>query len=81
MLVNGERDHVEGLREQIADVLAPIGLNLSEEKTRIVHMGEGLDFLGFHIQWRRKQGASKWHVYTFIADRPRCGPWRRRFVP
>ncbi len=70
VLVNGERDHVEGLREQIADVLAPIGLNLSEEKTRIVHMGEGFDFLGFHIQWRRKQGTSKWHVYTFIADRP-----------
>jgi RNA-directed DNA polymerase len=70
VLVNGERDHVEGLREQIADVLAPIGLNLSEEKTRIVHMGEGFDFLGLHIQWRRKQGTSKWHVYTFIAGRP-----------
>ena len=29
-----------------------------------------LDFLGFRIQWRRKQGTSKWYVYTFIADRP-----------
>ena len=34
------------------------------------HMSEGLDFLGFHIQWRRKRGTSKWYVYTFIADRP-----------
>ena len=39
-------------------------------KTRIVHMSEGFDFLGFHIQWRRKRGTNKWYVYTFIADRP-----------
>jgi RNA-directed DNA polymerase len=25
---------------------------------------------GFHIQWRRKRGTNRWHVYTFIADRP-----------
>jgi RNA-directed DNA polymerase len=33
-------------------------------------MREGFDFLGFHIQWKRKRGTNKWHVYTFIADRP-----------
>ena len=33
-------------------------------------MSEGFDFLGFHIQWRRKYGSDKWYVYTFIADRP-----------
>jgi RNA-directed DNA polymerase len=33
-------------------------------------MSEGFDFLGFHIQWRRKTGTSQWYVYTFIADRP-----------
>ncbi len=70
VLVHGQRDHVEDLREQIANVLAPMGLNLSQEKTRIAHMSEGFDFLGFRIQWRRKQGSSKWYVYTFIADRP-----------
>jgi RNA-directed DNA polymerase len=70
VLVNGDRGHVQRLREQIADVLEPMGLNLSETKTQIVHMGEGFDFLGFRIQWRRKQGSSKWYVYTFIADRP-----------
>ena len=60
----------ETLREQIADVLTPLGLRLSPAKTRIVHMSEGLDFLGFRIQWRRKRGTGKWYVYTFIADRP-----------
>lgn len=29
-----------------------------------------MDFLGFHIQWRRKRGTTKSYVYTFVADRP-----------
>ncbi|WAP61019.1 group II intron maturase-specific domain-containing protein [Streptomyces sp. S465] len=33
-------------------------------------MSDGFDFLGFRIQWKRKGGTTKWHVYTFIADRP-----------
>jgi RNA-directed DNA polymerase len=70
VLVHGERQHVHRLRAEIADVLAPMGLQLSQAKTQVVHMSEGFDFLGFHIRWRRKQGTNKWHVYTFIADRP-----------
>ena len=70
VLVRGERQHVQRLRDQIADVLAPLGLRLSPAKTQIVHMSEGFDFLGFHIRWRRKRGTSKWYVYTFIGDRP-----------
>ena len=70
VLVHGSRQNTEALREEIARVLAPIGLRLSPTKTQIVHMSEGFDFLGFHIQWRRKHGTTKWNVYTFIADRP-----------
>ncbi|WP_452746384.1 group II intron reverse transcriptase/maturase [Streptomyces bluensis] len=70
VLVDGGRIDVEALREDIADVLQPLGLRLSETKTQVVHMSEGFDFLGFRIQWRRKRGTDKWHVYTFIADRP-----------
>jgi RNA-directed DNA polymerase len=70
VLVHGTQDHVEALCEDIAHVLAPLGLRLSAAKTRIVHMSEGFDFLGFRIQWKRKRGTNKWHVYTFIADRP-----------
>lgn len=70
VLVHGKRGDVESLREDIADVLAPLGLRLSEAKTRVVHMSDGFDFLGFRIQWRRKRGTNKWYVYTFIADRP-----------
>jgi len=70
ILVHGDLAHVEALREEIAHVLQPIGLRLSESKTQVVHMSDGFDFLGFHIQWKRKRGTNKWHVYTFISDRP-----------
>lgn len=70
VLVHGVRDDVETLREDVAHVLAPLGLRFSEAKTRVLHMSEGFDFLGFHIQWRRKRGTNQDYVYTFIADRP-----------
>ncbi|MFC5822204.1 reverse transcriptase domain-containing protein [Nonomuraea harbinensis] len=70
ILVHGTAEHVEQLRHQVSEVLAPMGLRLSESKTRIVHLADGVDFLGFHIIWRRKRGTNKWHVYTFIADKP-----------
>jgi RNA-directed DNA polymerase len=70
VLVHGDRAHVEALREDVTHVLQPLGLRLSPAKTQVVHMSDGFDFLGFRIQWKRKRGTNKWHVYTFIADRP-----------
>ena len=68
--MHGTETDAEALREEIASVLRPLGLWLSPAKTRIVHMSDGFDFLGFRIQWKRKRGTAKWYVYTFIADRP-----------
>ncbi len=70
VLVHGGKDHAQAIREDVAHVLAPLGLRLSAAKTSVVHMSDGFDFLGFHIQWRRKRGTNKWYVYTFIAQRP-----------
>src|SRR5690349_1089181 len=70
VLCDGTRDHVDALREDISGVLATMGLAFSEAKTRVVHMSERFDFLGFHIQWKRKRGTNTWHAYTFIAQRP-----------
>lgn len=70
VLVHGTETDVDTLREEIAAVLATIGLSFSEAKTRVVQMADGFDFLGFHIQWKPKPGSQKWHVYTFIGDRP-----------
>ncbi|MER6958235.1 hypothetical protein [Streptomyces sp. NPDC000618] len=51
--------HVEALREDTADVPQPLSLRLAEGKTQAVHMSDGFDFLGFRIQWGRKQGTDK----------------------
>jgi RNA-directed DNA polymerase len=71
VMVSGTRDHVVALREDVAQVLAPMGLRLSPTKTRIVHIRDGFDFLGFRILWRIKKGTrDQWRLYTFIGDRP-----------
>ena len=64
VLVTGEQEQAQALREQVAAVLAPMGLRLSPEKTRVVHIDEGFDFLGFHIRRMRKRGSQKRYVYT-----------------
>ena len=64
IMVFGERSHAEALREEVAAVLAPLGLRLSPEKTRVVHIDEGFDFLGHHIRRQRKRGTQKYYVYT-----------------
>jgi RNA-directed DNA polymerase len=70
VMVHGSRENVEAVRAQAAEILAPMGLRLSESKTRVVHLEEGFDFLGFRIKRMRKRGTDKWHVYTFIGDKP-----------
>jgi len=70
VLVRGSSQDVEALRDEVAEVLTPLGLRLSAAKTRVVDMRDGFDFLGFHIKWMRKRGTDKWFVYTFIADKP-----------
>lgn len=65
VLVAGDRAHAENLRDESAAVLRPMGLSLSETKTRIVHISEGFDFLGFRIQRQQKRGATKRYVYTY----------------
>jgi RNA-directed DNA polymerase len=65
VLVSGTQAHAEDLREETAAVLAPMGLRLSETKTKVAHIDEGFDFLGFRIQRRRKRGSGKRFVYTY----------------
>ena len=62
--MSGDRHHAEALREQVSAVIAPLGLRLAPEKTRVVHIDEGFDFLGFHIRRMRKRGTNQHYVYT-----------------
>ena len=65
VLVGGTREHAETVRDEAAAVLQPMGLRLSAEKTKIAHIDEGFDFLGFRIRRDRKRGAEKRFVYTY----------------
>jgi len=65
VMVHGTGAHAEGLRTEVAAVLAPLGLRLSQAKTRTVHIDEGFDFLGFRIQRQPKRGSGKPTVYTY----------------
>jgi RNA-directed DNA polymerase len=65
ILVSGAEHHAQQLWDEVAQVLAPMGLNLSAEKTRVVHIDDGFDFLGFRIQRRTKAGTTKKVVYTY----------------
>ncbi len=65
LLVAGTRADAEGLRDEAAAVLLPMGLRLAEAKTRIVHIDQGFDFLGMHIQRHQQRGSAKRVVYTY----------------
>ena len=65
----GTKADAEALREEIAEVLAGMGLRLSPEKTLITHIDEGLVFLGWHIQRHRKRGTGKSYVYVYPAKK------------
>lgn len=67
VLVAGTRDHAEAVRAEAAAVLAPMGLRLSEAKTRVVHIDEGFDFLGFCIRRHQKRGTTRRYVYAYPA--------------
>ena len=70
VMVRGTRAQAAALYEEVTAVLAPLGLRLSGEKTRVCHIDEGLDFLGWHIQRRTMRGrAGKQAVYTSPAKK------------
>jgi RNA-directed DNA polymerase len=65
ILVAGTREHAVAAQSEAAAALAPMGLRLSAAKTRVRHIDEGFDFLGFHIQRRTKRGTSRQAIYTY----------------
>lgn len=65
VLVSGARADAERMRDEVGKALAPMGLRLSQEKTLVTHIDDGLDFLGWHIQRHRKRGTARHYVYTY----------------
>ena len=67
--VAGERRHAEELIAQTEQVIAPLGLKLSPEKTRVVHIDEGIDFLGWRIKRQKRGSDGRCFVYTYPSKR------------
>ena len=44
------RSRPTSVKARLAEWLAPRGLAFNEDKTRIVHLSEGFDFLGFNVR-------------------------------
>jgi len=65
IMVNGERNHVDALWDEVTDVLTGIGLRLAPEKTQVVGIDEGFDFLGIRIQRHRQWGSDRSYVYSY----------------
>jgi group II intron reverse transcriptase/maturase len=64
------REEAEAALAALRLILAELGLELKDAKTRIVHLeegGEGVDFLGFHHRWVRANRAK--HI-RFLARWP-----------
>jgi RNA-directed DNA polymerase len=53
------REQAEEVRARLTAWLEPKGLTLNGEKTRIVHIDEGFDFLGFNIRRYRTENGHK----------------------
>jgi RNA-directed DNA polymerase len=67
--VSGERRHAEQLVAQTETVLAPLGLSLAPEKTRVAHIDEGIDFLGWRVKRQRRGSDGRRYVYTYPSKR------------
>ena len=66
VMVAGRLADAEALWGEVEDVLCPMGLSLARQKTRVCHIDEGFDFLGWHIQRRRLRGqGGKRAIYTY----------------
>jgi len=66
------RQQAEQVKEQLAGWLAPRGLVFNEDKTRIVDLEEGFDFLGFNLRRYRHR-----HQPAKLLIRPSQGAVRR----
>ncbi|MDQ2903488.1 MAG: reverse transcriptase domain-containing protein [Chloroflexota bacterium] len=59
LMTNGNKECAYALHTEFAEVLHGLGLALSAEKTAVVHLNDGFDFLGFHLQRVYNRTANK----------------------
>lgn len=73
VLVCATEERAERARSQVATILAPLGLQLHPEKTRVVLLTEGVggfDFLGFHHRMRpSRRWNGRWYLQRWPSSR------------
>jgi len=61
LLTNGSKSYAHALREQLRQFLQEeLHLELNMAKTQVTHAKDGVDFLGFHIQWMTPTRKRPW---------------------
>jgi RNA-directed DNA polymerase len=75
----------ESLRE-LRTLLEPLGLRLNEEKSRVAHARQGIEFLGFHVRWvpsdRTDRMFPLWRPHRAAVQRVKDRlKWRAKSVP
>jgi len=60
------KDDAEKVVEVLKTWLAERGLSLADDKTRIVHMDQGFDFLGFNVRRYRARRTNRSELVTLI---------------
>jgi RNA-directed DNA polymerase len=77
VMVSGAREQAEGLWGEVAAVIATVGLTLAPDKTKIAHIDEGFDFLGFHIRRCQQKGSDRRYVYSYPSGKAIDGVKRK----
>ena len=77
VMVFGTREHAVAVQGEVADVLSSMGLRLAPEKTQVVSIDEGFDFLGFHIQRHPQKGSQRSYVYSYPSKKSMTSIRRR----
>jgi len=49
VLCNGTKAEALAMKEELKELLSTMGLTLSEEKTKVTHITDGFDFLGYRV--------------------------------
>jgi RNA-directed DNA polymerase len=66
-------ERAEEARKRVASALAPLGLRLHPEKTKVVHLArgaQGFDFLGFHHRMQPSQRwKGRWYLHRWPSTR------------
>ena len=72
VIVCKSKPEAERIKGEISSFLKEeIGLTLSDEKTRITHISDGFDFLGFNIRkYTHKSPKSKYHSIGILLIKP-----------